>query len=620
MSTSSTGRDPGPLGGAPGVAGRSVPGGSTQSTQGQQLPLSQVEGGFEGEETRPLASGRHSAVSSLLADLAKTARSFTLYDPRNDAIRQFLASLNESLSRTLESEGTVRIDVQPFEMGFEGEVVYLNKDRDRSLAFRLYRDGVRCITIRPGFTWDELLELLQILSIRYVGVHQHEDDMVTLLWKANFQHMDVAAVEGFTPSEDGTPQDDRGLANGKPAGSDDVDGAMPQELLATMEEVPQFSRPYEPVAWVSVAPERLQEIRGEASDHTLPTSCNALLKHTCTFLRDPDAAWRFAEVSHLFAEVRDFLLAGERLPDLEKLVDMLDGLATGPPPPWDPGRRDAVLQVLSGCRERRAIKRLLHTTAVAHRVVPPELVRLVGRLCSDPVEVVMETLVEERSPAARALARQLLEHFGRNRVEELRARFAKLPGSMASDLLRVLAHIDLDNSAMFIARQSWHTDPGVQDEALWHLENIPYSGPLGRHLFEAACRLDPSRRVRVFKLILQSKDPRFVDRMARHIEQQGDVISPQDAEELGRVMGRLGGTSRVPLWKAWLTPAGWIRKILRGPMACQIAAAGALSEIRSEEVRAILEEAAACAKGSPVLEWIERSIERWEAGAGRKSK
>jgi len=579
-----------------------------------------TDDGLEGEETKPLASARHSAVSALLTDLAKTARSFILYDPRNDAIRQFLSSLLESFSKTLESVGAVQIHIQPFEMSYEGEVVYLNRDRERSLAFRLYRDGVRYLAIRPGFGWDELLQLLQVLSIRYTGIHQYEDDVVTLLWKANFEHLDVTAVEGFTSCEDRPSEEDEGwMEDGTTVKWDAPGGAVPEELCAVVDVVPPFFRSYETPAWESVSEERLQEVREEASDHGLPASCNTLLKHTYRLLGDPDCAWRFSEVSHLFAEVRDFLLAGEQLPHLEKLIDILDEMASSPPPPWDPWRHDAVQHVLSGCRDRRAIQKLLHSTAVGTRVVPPALIRLVERLCNDPVEAVLETFVEERSSAARAFARQLLEHFGRNRVEELRERFVTLPGTLACDLLRAIAHVDRDNSAAFIAQQSWHPDPGVQDEALRHLESMPYSGALGRHLFEAVCRLDPTRRLRVFKLILASKDMRFVDRMARHIEQQGDAMTPADAEEFGRVMGRLGGASTIALWKTWLTPVGWMRKTLTGPLSRQVAAAGALSEIRGDEAEGILQDAAACAKGSPAGEWIGRAIERRKAGGRRTS-
>ena len=81
-------------------------------------------------------------------------------------------------------------------------MVYLERDRERSLAFRLFRDGVRRLSFMAGTSWDEVLRLLQILSIRYTGVRQQEDDLVTLLRKAGFESVQIAAIEGFVPEEE----------------------------------------------------------------------------------------------------------------------------------------------------------------------------------------------------------------------------------------------------------------------------------------------------------------------------------------------------------------------------------------------------------------------------------
>ena len=67
------------------------------------------------------------------------------------------------------------------------------------------------------------MHLLQILSIRYTGVRQQEDDLVTLLRKAGFEHIKLAAIEGFIPEEEqaeaalaGGPRDERRAATIRP--------------------------------------------------------------------------------------------------------------------------------------------------------------------------------------------------------------------------------------------------------------------------------------------------------------------------------------------------------------------------------------------------------------------
>lgn len=585
------------------------------------LPTELADIPLDGEEIRRFTNARHHAVSSLFTDLAKTARSFILYDPRNDAIRNFLTSLLQSFSTILAQEGDIKITVQPFELWFEGEVVYLNRDRERSLAFRLYRDGVRALTFHPGFDWPELMQILQVLSIRFTGVHQHEDDVVTLLWKANFAHLDVVAVEGFVPRDDEVDVEQTEQAKVEiftPAPSADEKRAttdlepwMPDRLIGDYDHPAPYLPDFEAVGWVEVPAERIEQLRDEASDHGLPASCLALLERTRRLLEDEDNKWRFSEVSHLYAEIREFLLASEQLTHLEKLVDLLEELARSDAPPWDPWRQEAVRKILRGCGDDTALHKLLHTVAVESRVVPPELIRLIARVCEDPFTILMETFMGERSTAARAFARQLLEHFGAEHIDLLQERFREASGTVAADLLRTIAHIDVEGTAPFIAQQCWHVDPDVQDEALLHLERIPYTGRVGRSLFEAVRRVDAARRIKVFRLILRSKDRRFVDRMARHVEQMGDGMSAEEADQFGRVMGRLGGRSSVPRWKGWLEASGWMRRTLHGPLSKRVAAAAALGEIAGEEAEDALRDAAAVSKGV-TLEWIERAIARRE--------
>ena len=116
-------------------------------------------------------------------------------------MRTLIGDYRDKLEKVLADFGPLVLEVHPFELLLGREVVYVEADRERSLAFRLFRDGVRRMAFQPGATWEELLRLLQILSIRYTGVRQQEDDLVTLLRKAAFEHLSIDAIEGFVPEE-----------------------------------------------------------------------------------------------------------------------------------------------------------------------------------------------------------------------------------------------------------------------------------------------------------------------------------------------------------------------------------------------------------------------------------
>jgi len=535
-----------------------------------QFPTAAEADTGEGGEQKPPGLGpRYQRVASLLTRLAATARSFLLYDAGNEAINRFLTALLDSLVQTLQSEGQIVLAVHPYELKLEDQPVYLNRDRERSLAFRLHRDGVRALTFRKGFHSEELTRLLEILSIRYTGVNQREDDMVTLLWKARFQHLDVATVEGIVP--EGTETEEGAAAPG-PAVTlpDDVDLPRP--------ELPPPKGP----TWVEVPADRLQALRDEVGEASLPDECLALLGRLRRELAEAQAAMMFSEAAHLFVEVRDYLLSVDRLPALKRFGALLWEMAGEEAPAWDPHRHAAVYDLLDSCGDRRAVRRLLRSVPAEDRRLRPELLEVLDRVCPEPLVAVMDTLADEEGLATRAVARQALEHYARRKPGLLEQRFLLSRGRAASDLLRVMAHVGGDAATGFLAQQCLHPDAPVQDEALWHLARMPYSGALGRSLFEAFRVADPIRRGRILEIVARSGDTRFLAPLASYVEERAAQLATEEASSIGRVLGILGGPESIPRWQAWLQPAGGRRKGFDGPLPRVVAAATALAFIRAE--------------------------------------
>ncbi|HEY7725383.1 MAG TPA: hypothetical protein VH880_08615, partial [Anaeromyxobacteraceae bacterium] len=148
------------------------------------------------------ASPAAQAAGAAVTALARAARSFVLYDAGNAVIRQLLESYRDRTRHALDQHGEMPVEVRPFELALRGEVVYSDPDREKSLPFKLFRDGVRRITLLPSATWEELLLLLQAVALRYTAVRQQEDDIVTLLRREDLPGIRLVVVEGFVPSEE----------------------------------------------------------------------------------------------------------------------------------------------------------------------------------------------------------------------------------------------------------------------------------------------------------------------------------------------------------------------------------------------------------------------------------
>lgn len=535
---------------------------------------------------------RQRQVAALLNQLAAVGRGFLLYDPRNDAVRRSLAALLQSFEEFLGEEPALRLDVRPYELEYEGRRVYLDRDRERSIALRLYRDGVRVLVFRRGFDAEQLARLLGILSLRYNGIHQQEDDLVTLLWKSGLRSLDVVAVEGLTPDQ-GALDDVATLAVGQARTylPDSEAPALPDGAL-----VPE---------WVELEPEALARLRDEVATGTLPAHVLRLAHGLARGLVDESARMRFSEAAHLFEELRDFLLSAENAPSLLRFVRQLEAVAVAVPE-WDPERAGRVRSLLQSCGTHRAVRRLIHSVPEGQRSLPPGLKEVLERVCPDPFEAVGEALSFDDRPAARAIARQLLELYGGQRGDEVRQRFSSAHGRAAADFLRSLAKLEGEAAAIFIARQCAHADHEVREEALWQLERAAYTPAVGHAFVDAVRRTSGEHRSRVLGLVARSADRRFVQPLFTLVQSLDD---PAEAAEIAGVAGRLEGTAALERWSEWLVPGGrfFVRR-LPGSPAQQAAAAAAVAGVPGDEATRLLRLALSAAAPG-VRPWIEQALE-----------
>ncbi|MEI8255301.1 MAG: hypothetical protein WCJ30_06460, partial [Deltaproteobacteria bacterium] len=161
-------------------------------------------------DTQLGTSDRARSANEALRALARAARSYTIYDANNAAVRNFIEEMLEAIEGFCAAHGSLVVEVRPQELVLDGEPVYRERDRERSLAGRLFKDGVRELSIEVGVDWRELVALLEVLSVRFVGIRQTEDDLVTLVEKAGLKYVRVRAVDGVVLLDEDHDDDDGG--------------------------------------------------------------------------------------------------------------------------------------------------------------------------------------------------------------------------------------------------------------------------------------------------------------------------------------------------------------------------------------------------------------------------
>lgn len=529
-------------------------------------------------ELRLGGTERGAAANGVILALTRAARSFLLYDPSNEAIRHFLGALREAVYAYLGTYGELPLVVRPFELVVHGEVVYLDRDRERSLAFRLYRDGVRRVTLQPALPWHELLKLLEILSIRYTGVRQAEDDMVVLLWKAGFTNIELEAVEGFVPEEEVAD-----LGGGAP----EARGGRAEVPLDFDLPPPSFDGPG-PVRYRALSPEELAYVQEEDSSQALPALCVRLVRELLAVVADPTEPMRLDEVIPPLREVRDFLLAEGLLGAVLDTVRILAGAQLGGPA--EIHERDVLLASFA---DERAVARLLRSVPRDATTAPPEMVELLDLLPGNHLRTIVAVLETERGEASRRVARSLLERFVPRHGATIVQQLATLEAGIAVELLGALAAADPERGLEGVQIVASRSELELQFAALHVLDGLPVTPNVTRLLVGYAGAAVEEVRVRALEQIgrrgIRAAFQPLLDRVKKEAPLR---LAPREAEAAGETLGRIDPGRALEQCREWLKPRGFFRGILPGQAMLQWVGVASLVYVPGDEAEALVKHVA----------------------------
>ncbi|NOY27388.1 MAG: hypothetical protein GXP62_16095 [Oligoflexia bacterium] len=561
-----------------------------------------------------------------LRALARAARSFLLYDPSNEAIRVFLTAYRTDMLGAIQAVmesgqfgSGVELFIRPFEMVWAGETVYLERDRERSLAFRMFRDGVRRLTLRGDVTWDELLRLLQIMSIRFTGVRQQEDDIVTLLWKAGFKGIEIVAVEGFVPEDEEVGDDEavvdqvagQGEERGRRQSARGGRSADARTAASFVDAPADFDLPIAPllpvgrVIPVAVDQDELLALQLEATSHTLPEQCVRLAHEMLSLVADPRDPTDWPDIRYLLDEVRDFLLAEGQLQPLIDLVTAMEDMRTGDSTHLD----DALRAFVDG----RALVRIVRSIPAAHTRPPPDLLWLLDHLPGDHLAHALDILASERSVGARRIARQLVEHFVDADPDLVLARIQGGDPAVAADLLRAFCVAVPARTLEAIGAAVSRGDADLSFEALRVLDRAAVSPEVLDLLLQLLESEVEEVRLRSLEQITHRNARTLFQAVQDHLAKASHQrMSPKEASAFGTTLVSLDQARAHRLLSEWIRPKSLFKRIFQDPIGhkwLQWAAVSGVAQVPGDEPEKLIRWLAERA-GSDLADHCVRTLAR----------
>jgi hypothetical protein len=153
---------------------------------GSEIPL--IEGAESDEE--------FILVRDLTSAFVKAIKAFRFYPPDNPALKGFRDQLLKRFHFFLNKFQSFVIQVGEYDLSFKGRIIYENKDMKTSLAFLLYKDGLREVRFMKGLEEWEVQGIIDVIK-QSDTINQLEDDIVTLMWEKDFEHISHLATDEF---------------------------------------------------------------------------------------------------------------------------------------------------------------------------------------------------------------------------------------------------------------------------------------------------------------------------------------------------------------------------------------------------------------------------------------
>jgi hypothetical protein len=119
--------------------------------------------------------------------ISKGMRATQLYLPNNPVYQRAVDNIRGAFRQIWQATDDLIFDIGETDMRWEDHQVYSQDQRNESIAWTLYKDGVRSLTFKPGVEDAEIVRFLAVLHQAKNLQADAPDDLLTLLWAEDFQ-------------------------------------------------------------------------------------------------------------------------------------------------------------------------------------------------------------------------------------------------------------------------------------------------------------------------------------------------------------------------------------------------------------------------------------------------
>jgi len=528
-----------------------------------------------------------SQVAELLQTMVKALRAFQMYLPNNPIYQRAIQNVRNAFGPIWAASDELVLTIAETEIVWEEEVVYQQLNKADSLAWTLFKDGMRVLTIQKGAEQDELVRLLETVNRARFLPSEAGDDLMTLLWEQEFVGIKYHFID-FLSDGDGIKGSTRALGDGdatavetrrqqvreeapaRPKGIVDLEDFDATLYFLDEAEVNQLTREVQEEYARDARLAALSGLLDLLEIQTDATVRSEILGIIETLFPNLLSKSEFRTVATVIREARVLLARATDLPP--GIRTRLEGLET---------------QLSQPAIVAQLIQSLDETPQLAGN---REVTDLMGELRAPALGALIEAIPRIATPAVRSLAEATVDRLAAAHGTEVLRLLREPPEDALPAVVALCGRLGLPQAVPGLGDLLGHADPGVRAAAVEALARIGTPGAMGQ--LERAVD-DADRNVRL--AAVRAAGARGYKGALKRIEAVvlGKAVKEMDLTEkmaFFEAYGAIAGPPALKTLAGMLQPRGLLKLTQSSDLrAC---AAIALGKIRTPEARQVLASAA----------------------------
>jgi hypothetical protein len=530
-------------------------------------------------------------VTELLNSLVKALRAYHMYLPNNPIHQRATEALRAAFKPVWEITDELLLTVAETDFVWENQVVYHQPNKSESVAWGVFKDGMRSLTIRRGAEDEELPRFLVLMNRARFLTTDAGDDLLTLLWEQEYQFIGYKFIEFFGEGGGPVPETTGSCTMGGP----EEGVASDRRRAQAVEEAPPRPKgvvdveDFDSTLYFldereiqTIAVELEEEYRRDVRGSTLS------LLFDLFELRQSDEAREeiLGILDQLFPSLltaRDFRAAATILRECRVLAKRGADIL-----PAHVERLEGFVNRLS---EPAIVSQLIQSLDESAGVVADaEVAELLNELRASALEPVLAWLPNLSSAPLRGLLEGVADRLAEAHSAEV-VRILRDPGSSALvAAIGVCGRLNLLQAVPGLGEAVNHADPSVRLASVQALSQL--GTPAALALVDKALE-DDDRGVRLAAVrVVSARGYKGAQRRVEAVV-LGKAVKEMDLTEkmaFFEAYGAIAGASGLKAMSGILLPRGLLR--MKESSETRACAAIAIGKIRTAEARSVLQQAA----------------------------